>query len=432
MPRRPRSRARRRDTTVCACVAWTGARDGPAGAFRVETGGGVNLSSERPDTRPTVRPRGSAVARAAGPELALSRPRRGPFQGNARRGSPGRRRPAHARRGPRPPGGQTDGDTGRPRRHHTGGRRPRAADHAARSRHTADRMQASQDAPRAEAHEAAGLAEDEVVEDLDAEERAGGGEPAREGDVLGGRFGIAGRVVVAARIAATAGEDRRLEHLARVDERAASGSRRRRCAGRGRGAGWSAWRSRTPRGPPRRCTARASRAASAGMRICGRSASLTPGSRTSAIRKPGMRVRPGWVRGRHGVISTKGAGGGGSPPPPPASLQAAASAAFRYSSRIQALTCLTVSAGAVDRPQVVEVLALGARCRTRATGRSRRRSPSALRQRREADQLHPGQRALLEVDLGLGHQTLGAVLRATNCTCTDLLFFAIALLLCAL
>jgi len=41
-----------------------------------------------------------------------------------------------------------------------------------------------------EAHEAAGVAEDEVVEKLDAEELAGGGETPRKGDVLGARLGI--------------------------------------------------------------------------------------------------------------------------------------------------------------------------------------------------------------------------------------------------
>jgi hypothetical protein len=50
--------------------------------------------------------------------------------------------------------------------------------------------------PLAEADEAAGLAKDEMVENLDAEELAGRREPAREGDILGGRLGVAARVVV--------------------------------------------------------------------------------------------------------------------------------------------------------------------------------------------------------------------------------------------
>ena len=75
---------------------------------------------------------------------------------------------------------------------------------------------ASHGATRAEAHEPAFFAEDEVVQDLDTEDRAGGGEPASEGQVLGGWFGISGRVVVGEEYGGTAGEDRGLEHLARL------------------------------------------------------------------------------------------------------------------------------------------------------------------------------------------------------------------------
>lgn len=53
-----------------------------------------------------------------------------------------------------------------------------------------------QDSPLAEAHVAAGLAEDDVVEEHDTEVLAGGGEPVRKGDVLGRRFRIARRVAM--------------------------------------------------------------------------------------------------------------------------------------------------------------------------------------------------------------------------------------------
>src|SRR5437667_330264 len=59
--------------------------------------------------------------------------------------------------------------------------RVRAEDDAESSHHDGP----LQDATLAEADEAARLAEDDVVEQLDAEELPGGGEPAREADVLG-------------------------------------------------------------------------------------------------------------------------------------------------------------------------------------------------------------------------------------------------------
>jgi hypothetical protein len=67
-----------------------------------------------------------------------------------------------------------------------------------------------------EAHEAAGLAEDEVVEKLDAEELAGGGETPRKGDVLGARLGIAAWVRVRREDRRASGQDRRLENFARL------------------------------------------------------------------------------------------------------------------------------------------------------------------------------------------------------------------------
>src|SRR5262245_60741573 len=54
---------------------------------------------------------------------------------------------------------------------------------------------ASQHAALLQAHEAAG-AEHEVIEDVDAHERAGGREPPREGEILGRRLGVAGGMVV--------------------------------------------------------------------------------------------------------------------------------------------------------------------------------------------------------------------------------------------
>ena len=76
-----------------------------------------------------------------------------------------------------------------------------------------------------------------MVEDLDAEELAGGGEPAREGDVLGRWLGIAARVVVGQQERGAAGEDRRLENFARVDERARQAAYGDRVQSRGRDAG---------------------------------------------------------------------------------------------------------------------------------------------------------------------------------------------------
>ena len=71
-----------------------------------------------------------------------------------------------------------------------------------------------QDAASAKADEAAGLAEDQVVEDLDPEELAGRGETARQGDVLGGGLGVAARMVVSEQERGAAGEDGGLEDFA--------------------------------------------------------------------------------------------------------------------------------------------------------------------------------------------------------------------------
>ncbi len=59
------------------------------------------------------------------------------------------------------------------------------------------RSSSEQDRALAEAHEAAGLAEDEMVEKLDADELAGGSEASSEGDVVGRWLRVAGRMVVA-------------------------------------------------------------------------------------------------------------------------------------------------------------------------------------------------------------------------------------------
>jgi hypothetical protein len=53
-----------------------------------------------------------------------------------------------------------------------------------------------QDSPLAQADEAAGLPDDEVVEELDPEDLAGGRKTAREGDVFGRGLRIAAGVVV--------------------------------------------------------------------------------------------------------------------------------------------------------------------------------------------------------------------------------------------
>jgi hypothetical protein len=55
-----------------------------------------------------------------------------------------------------------------------------------------------------------------MVEKLDAEDRSGRGDAARQRRVLGRRFGIAGWMVVRSDDGGGAGQDRRLEYLARL------------------------------------------------------------------------------------------------------------------------------------------------------------------------------------------------------------------------
>ena len=103
-------------------------------------------------------------------------------------------------------------------------------------------------------------------------------------------------------------------------------------------------------------------AASAATRTCGRSASFTPGSRTKAIRKPGMVYR------RVGLGVGLGVG-----------------MASRAKAPLGAGAERARGEGHVD-------LAVGA-------------LPQA-----EADELRPRERTFLEVNLGLGDEVLGAVL----------------------
>jgi hypothetical protein len=75
----------------------------------------------------------------------------------------------------------------------------------------------SQDAPLLQADVAPG-AEHEVVEHLDAHQRARRGQPPREREVLGRGLRVARGVVVEEDEGGRAGDDRLLEDLARVDE----------------------------------------------------------------------------------------------------------------------------------------------------------------------------------------------------------------------
>src|SRR5438093_28728 len=77
-----------------------------------------------------------------------------------------------------------------------------------------------QDAALAQADEAASLAEDDVVEKLDAEELAGGGQAPRQRDVLARWFRVAARVRVRGEDCRAPGQDGGLEHFAGMDERA--------------------------------------------------------------------------------------------------------------------------------------------------------------------------------------------------------------------
>jgi hypothetical protein len=60
------------------------------------------------------------------------------------------------------------------------------------------------------------LADDEVVECLDTEQRSGCGQAPRQGDVLGRRLGIAARVVVGQDDGRGAGQVSGLETLAQL------------------------------------------------------------------------------------------------------------------------------------------------------------------------------------------------------------------------
>src|SRR5260221_8946893 len=133
-----------------------------------------------------------------------------------------RRRVVMAARGPRSCHSFAVGAAfGRPK---SANRAPRAGSRGTRGRRTRGRCRESprrsQHAPLAKADEPAGLAQDEMVEDLDPEELAPGDEPACESNVLGRRLGIAAGVVVSQQEGGTAGEDRGLEHFAGMNKRA--------------------------------------------------------------------------------------------------------------------------------------------------------------------------------------------------------------------
>src|SRR5262245_60614887 len=152
-------------------------------------------------------------------------------------------------------------------------------------------------------------------------------------------------------------------------------------------------------------------AAAAQSRSCGRSASFTPGSRTSSMRKPGMlyaRV-DGWF-GFDMIGSPRERAGGGvlSPRPRPSGLgrSRGAVAVLLEDPGLHALDRLAV---AVDGAEVVEVAPLRA-----GAERARREGHVDLAvgalPEAEADEPRAGQRALLEVDLRFGHETLRTVL----------------------
>src|SRR6266496_4201760 len=148
------------------------------------------------------------------------------------------------------------------------------------------------------------------------------------------------------------------------------------------------------------------RAVSAAVFRLGRSASFTPGSRTRAIRKPGM------VYGRVGLGlgmtgSTKDGAGAALPPPPPRpSGRCLDLAVLLEDPRLHELDRL---AGGVDRPEVVEVPPLVPRPERPRGERDVDLALGAPPQA-EAHQLGPRQRTVVEDDLGLGHQPFRAVL----------------------
>src|SRR6266496_2928556 len=148
------------------------------------------------------------------------------------------------------------------------------------------------------------------------------------------------------------------------------------------------------------------RAVSAAVFRLGRSASFTPGSRTRAIRKPGM------VYGRVGLGlgmtgSTKDGAGAALPPPPPRpSGRCLDLAVLLEDPRLHELDRL---AGGVDRPEVVEVPPLVPRPERPRGERDVDLALGAPPQA-EAHQLGPRQRTVVEDDLGLGDQPLRAVL----------------------
>jgi hypothetical protein len=144
-----------------------------------------------------------------------------------------------------------------------------------------------QNAALAKAHEAAGFAEDQVGEDLDAEKLTAGHEPARQAEVFGRWLGIPARVVVSEDKGRASGKDSGLEHFPRVNERAREPADERVWKPRTRCRTVSMATTNTSRSVSPMYWAR-SGAASAARRICGRSASFMPGSRTKAMRKPGM------------------------------------------------------------------------------------------------------------------------------------------------
>jgi len=125
-----------------------------------------------------------------------------------------------------------------------------------------------------------------VVEDLDSEELAAGREPAREDDVLGRGLRVAAQVV--APEDGTSAEDRRLEDFSRgCTSEAVRQPTDTVCTPRTRCRTVRSATAKTSRSVSPMYWARIG-AASAGLRSSGRSASLTPGSRTRAIREPGM------------------------------------------------------------------------------------------------------------------------------------------------
>src|SRR5438552_13936933 len=104
----------------------------------------------------------------------------------------------------------------------------------------------------------------------------------------------------------------------------------------------------------------------------------------------------------------KGRAGAALPPPPPSRLGRGLDLA-PVLVEDPGLDGLHRLAGAVDGPEVVEVLALGA-----GPESARREGDVELPVRaapdREPDEAHPGERAVLEVDLGLGDEPLGPLL----------------------